>query len=315
MPQQILSFEKIKSSLSLQYLKSHLIKVFFAGDKEVGHGSVLVLDMVSYTASGQYQCRAGNIVHGEVTAAVSDLVSVQVSGAPEILTTGHTHISATASDNVELEVEYCSNPSASIEWTDGNGNILSEVSVTIIELDNACFAAKMLIPNVSPIQSGLYQVTVENEFGKLVQEFNLTVENDFLSLELLLATVLGFVLTILFLLFIIITLCQRQRRNVIKSEITSRASSESETYSRDNSSEELIFNTSPEPEPVYSQHDESEEFSNIYGFPRSAANGGSLRKDSMARKVCYDSAYIHINTNAYSYVSFDDVDKQISDIL
>ena len=92
---------------------------------------------------------------------------------------------------------------------------------------------------------------------------------------------------------------------------------ESETYSRDNSSEDLIYPPQPQMSPAMMGDRPSgeESFTDIYSFPRAANGGGSLRKGKLERKVFSECGYIHINTNAYSYVSFDDVDKQISNIL
>ena len=104
-------------------------------------------------------------------------------------------------------------------------------------------------------------------------------------------------------MFVVITLCRRHRAGLSQAETSSR-DTESETYSRDNSQEELLFN-------VKHLAGDHQSFDNIYSFPN---GGGSLRKSKQDRKV-YDNTYVRINTNSYSYVSYDDVDKQISNIL
>ena len=332
----------------------------------VGHGSVLQLDNVNYNHTGglfvtayiyvpnelclilfyitvnrllliinfiiivlgAYTCRAENVEFND-----GHMVTVEVRGGPTIINHSSkpiTHLAQTA-DNVEFQLEFCSNPRTDkIQWMDGYGNILSEssatVSFSIIELTDsnsnvACYQASLILLNVQTSFNGIYKIKVENEFGVVSQEFHLTVENNFLNLEILLATISGFILTILLLLFIIISLCQRQRQRDAESVVSSQET-DSETYSRDNSSEDLISNSNLEPkQPCLDSVSvescplrNSENFSTIYSFPR-AANGGSLRKGALERKVYNDSAYIHINTNAYSYVSFDDVDKQISNVL
>ena len=105
-------------------------------------------------------------------------------------------------------------------------------------------------------------------------------------------------------MFVVVSLCRQHWAGLSRAEISSR-DTESETYSRDNSGEELLGNIKP-------NSGEHQSFGNIYSFPN---GGGSLRKAKQERKVYHDNTYVHINTNSYSYVSYDDVDKQISNIL
>ena len=310
------------------------------GQQEVGRGSVLILDnnKNNYSLGGNYECRAGNIVRGQHRLHTGSVITLEVRGPP-ILLHQNKHISAEASslvspssgENVELRVDFCSNPKSEIQWTDGNGNILSEtgpgqpdVRVNIIELSDLCYASSLTLLNVdSSSHSDFYSIKLENELGTLTEEFRVVLAPHWLSAELVVASVSGLVLTALLLLFVMISLCRS--RSLAQADLESRGT-ESETYSRDNSSEDLIYPPQPPLSPALmearpcmrpaSGHPATEErFSDIYSFPRAANGGGSLRKGKLERKVFNECGYIHINTNAYSYVSFDDVDKQISNIL
>ena len=303
------------------------------GQQEVGRGSVLILDNNNnnYSLGGSYECRAGNIVRGQHRLHTGSVITLEVRGPP-ILLHQNKHISAEASslvsassgENVELRVDFCSNPKSEIQWTDGNGNILSEtgpgqpdVRVNIIELSDLCYASSLTLLNVdSSSHSDFYSIKLENEFGTLTEEFRVVLAPGWLSAELVVASVSGLVLTALLLMFVMISLCRS--RSLAHADLESRGT-ESETYSRDNSSEDLIYPPHPPLSPALrpaSGHQATEErFSDIYSFPRAANGGGSLRKGKLERKVFNECGYIHINTNAYSYVSFDDVDKQISNIL
>ena len=231
-------------------------------------------------------------------------------------------MSASPGENVEIRVEFCSNPKSEIQWTDGNGNILSEtgpgqpdVQVNIIELSDLCYASSLTLLNVdSASHSDFYSIKLENEFGTVTQEFTLLLSPiNWVTTEMMVATVSGFVMTLLLLLFVMISLCRS--RTLAESDLESRGT-ESETYSRDNSSEDLIYpQQMSQLRPASGLRAADDSFSDLYSLPRAANRGGSLRKAKLERKVFNECGYIHINTNAYSYVSFDDVDKQISNIL
>ena len=303
------------------------------GQQEVGRGSVLILDNnnnSNYSLGGSYECRAGNSVRGHHSLHTGSVITLEVRGPPILLHQNKNisaeeeslAMSASPGENVEIRVEFCSNPKSEIQWTDGNGNILSEtgpgqpdVQVNIIELSDLCYASSLTLLNVdSASHSDFYSIKLENEFGTLTQEFHLLLAPGWVTTELMVATASGFLMTLLLLLFVMISLCRS--RSLSESDLESRGT-ESETYSRDNSSDDLIYpqqpQMSPAPGPCMRPADES--FSDLYSFPRAANRGGSLRKAKLERKVFNECGYIHINTNAYSYVSFDDVDKQISNIL
>ena len=267
-------------------------------------------------------------VQGPPVIVISNTVDTSILSSIDTVNVGHQQ-----ADNVEFELDFCSNPPSDIRWNDGNENVLSapgqstvlsSATFSIIEShvngNVPCYSAKMFLPNVQSSQAGIYEIQIENEFGTVRQEFHLTIKDNLFNFEVLLATTSGFLLTILLLIFVIISLCQRRSSRQSETSGISKETDFESASSRDNSSsEELITPLPSESENLRynfsdASRDSSDDFSNIYGFPR-LANGGSLRKGSMERKSCYGSGYIHINTNAYSYVSFDDVDKQISNIL
>ena len=314
------------------------------GQEEVGRGSVLILDNNNnnYSLGGSYECRAGNIVRGQHRLHTGSVISLEVRGPPILLHQNknisaekteevRSLVSARSGENVELRVDFCSNPKSEIQWTDGNGNILSEtgpgqpdVRVNIIELSELCYASSLTLLNVdTSSHSDLYSIKLENEFGTLTEEWRVVLAPGWVSAELVVATCSGLAITLLLLLFVMISVCRS--RSLAQADLESRGT-ESETYSRDNSSEDLIYPQQPQMSPAVMEsrpwvrpapgHPASEEsFADIYSFPRAANGGGSLRKGKLERKVFNECGYIHINTNAYSYVSFDDVDKQISNIL
>ena len=282
--------------------------------EEVGRGPDLVIPSVSYSESGQYQCRARNTVGTDVTEISSRDIEVRVAGGPLVSAGVQTDLLAGHGDNVELRADYCSSPASKVSWTDGEGRLLSEDDGYIFSLEHRagpCYTAKLFILNVESFHNGVYMMRVENDIGTAEQEFRLSLQNDFHNFEVLVAISGGLILTVMVLMFVVMSFCHRQHVRLTQSEISSRET-ESETDSRDNSAEELLFNIKADTPLGVSSLDQSHKFNNVYSFP---LGGGSLRKSQQDRKVYHDSSYVHINTNSYSYVSYDDVDKQISNIL
>ena len=122
-------------------------------------------------------------------------------------------------------------------------------------------------------------------------------------------------MTIIIFLFIVFTVC--------KSRITSRdvesqiSGSISEAESRDNSSDELIYKrTDGRKSKLYQAVSiVDNNLDDLYNFPKSS-NCGSMRIKKTREDYFNPNNLIHVNTIDYSsYVSYDDIDKQISDIL
>ena len=282
----------------------------------VGRGEDLVIPSITYSQAGQYRCQAAKTGGGgsSVTEISSEDIRVEVRGGPIVNTGGHQSdmLEARLADNIELAVQYCSNPQSEVQWLDSQANILSPSQSEQFSLEPQpsagphCYTAKMFLLNVETFHNGGYTLRLENEFGSSEHQFkvSLSLRNDFLNFEVLVAISAGLILTVIVLMFVVIRLCRHHRAGLNKAEISSR-DTESETYSRDNSSEELLFN-------LNHHNGDHQNFGNIYSFPN---GGGSLRKAKQDRKVYLDNTYVHINTNSYSYVSYDDVDKQISNIL
>ena len=282
------------------------------GREVVGRGETLLLPSLTYRQAGLYRCQAANTAGGSERQEVSsEDIRVEVVGGPTVTTAAsQTHLRAGRGENIELTAEYCSHPQSSVQWLDGRANILQSSHSEIFSLEPQpeagphCYTAKMILLNVETFHNGGYTLRLENEFGTEDHQFKVSLRDDFLNFEVLVAISAGVIFTVIVLMFVVISLCRRHRAGLSRAETSSR-DTESETYSRDNSHEELLFNI----KHLAGEHRSSD---NIYSFPN---GGGSLRKSRQDRKVYHDNTYVHINTNSYSYVSYDDVDKQISNIL
>ena len=291
------------------------------GGRVVAHGAVLQLPRLGHADTGDYTCVAENTVRGAVTRDTWR-VTVEVRGPPVILGNYTAQLTAVRGARAELAVEFCSRPAAGARWLDEAGRLVAasaEVAFSVTQLRGAgeggCYVARMRLRSAQPRHSGLYTLELHNDLGSASRQLRVRVEDpaaSVLQLEVVVATSAGLLLTILVLLLVLASLCVRQARRLAQAEVESGAtlagSEVTATSSRNTSTEELLSVLLASSSPL------SPDTEDIYGFPR-AANRGSSRKDPVERKVFNDSGYIHINTNAYSYVSFDDVDKQISNIL
>ena len=290
------------------------------GGRVVAHGAVLQLPRLGHADTGDYTCVAENTVRGAVTRDTRR-VAVEVRGPPVILGNYTAQLTAERGARAELAVEFCSRPAAGARWLDEAGRPVAasaEVTFSVTQLRGAgeagCYVARMLVRSARPRHSGRYTLELHNDLGSVSRQLRVRVE-DTAAASVLVATSAGLLLTILLLLLVLASLCVRQARRLAQAEVESGVTltgsevTTSTSSSRNTSTEELLsvlLTSSASPL--------SRDTEDIYGFPR-AANRGSSRKDPVERKVFNDSGYIHINTNAYSYVSFDDVDKQISNIL
>lgn len=79
---------------------------------ERGRESRLVIDNVTYDYQGEYECRATNYINGQERTVASDLISLQVVGAPQVLRLNpamHT-VTVRKGDEASLSLVVCADP-------------------------------------------------------------------------------------------------------------------------------------------------------------------------------------------------------------
>ena len=289
--------------------------------QEVGEGKDLVMEGVSYADMGEYYCQASNQVRGETKEILSQPISVQVRGIPLIVSQTKQIKRLSEGEDVLVSVRFCSSPMPYISWRTEEGHILHDnhrrkFSVDEQELkESLCYVATLDINHAEAFDAGDYFLHLENEFGVTTEKISLEVVERFFSQEILIAICSGSLMTIIIFLFIVFTVCKsRIASRDVESQISG---SISEAESRDNSSDELIYKrTDGRKSKLYQAVSiVDNNLEDLYNFPKSS-NCGSMRIKKTREDYFNPNNLIHVNTIDYSsYVSYDDIDKQISDIL
>lgn len=80
---------------------------------ERGRESRLVIDNVTYDFQGEYECRASNFINGQERSTISDPISLQVVGAPQVLRApsfSDYQVSVKRGETASLTLVVCADP-------------------------------------------------------------------------------------------------------------------------------------------------------------------------------------------------------------
>ena len=85
-----------------------------------GYESSLIIQAAGFEHSGEFVCKARNIVKRVKNEVQSDLIRVSVKGSPQIIEFKSVNeIVVKSDDNVDIKVPFYSNPPPSIDWIIG----------------------------------------------------------------------------------------------------------------------------------------------------------------------------------------------------
>ena len=179
-----------------------------------GYESSLVIQAVGFEHSGEFVCKARNIVKRVKKEVQSDLIRVSVKGSPQILEFKSVNeIVVKSGDNVDIKVPFCSNPPPSIDWIIGlAGQAKNMISLTggtrygrftaDIERDDGtghCYHALLRIMGAHPADSNTYILEIENDEGGVKKNVKFSVIDDSPKTEFLIAIIVGSIITLLLL--------------------------------------------------------------------------------------------------------------------
>ena len=150
----------------------------------VGRTRNLELLNIGYRESGEYICRASNIIDDEERVTESEIVKVKVEGQPELLDAEPKIVSGVG-DDVVMSVLLCSDPPPDINtWQWGGGMVLSagaQVDRYRAEMEphpslDQCYHSKLIIARADQQDSKEYVVRAENDRGMDMVSMMLLVE-------------------------------------------------------------------------------------------------------------------------------------------
>ncbi|XP_037897007.1 irregular chiasm C-roughest protein isoform X2 [Glossina fuscipes] len=179
---------------------------------ERGHEPRLVVDNVTYDYQGEYECRATNYINGQERVAISEPVSLQVVGAPQILRlhpSMHTVLTRRG-DAATLTFIVCADPRPQrIAWEWGSLRLDAGSATDRFRADDLlqdaredCYLSTLHIHHTNEHDARPYYLVVENERGSDRHAIQLNVEEP-LEMSYLLGTAGGCLAAI----FILICLC------------------------------------------------------------------------------------------------------------
>uniref|UniRef100_A0A1B0AC74 Ig-like domain-containing protein n=1 Tax=Glossina pallidipes TaxID=7398 RepID=A0A1B0AC74_GLOPL len=179
---------------------------------ERGHEPRLVIDNVTYDYQGEYECRAANYINGQERVAISEPVSLQVVGAPQILRlhpSMHTVLTRRG-DAATLTFIVCADPRPQrVAWEWGSLRLDAGSATDRFRADDLlqdaredCYLSTLHIHHTNEHDARPYYLVVENERGSDRHAIQLNVEEP-LEMSYLLGIAGGCLAAI----FILICLC------------------------------------------------------------------------------------------------------------
>ncbi|KAH8292457.1 hypothetical protein KR054_010297, partial [Drosophila jambulina] len=156
---------------------------------ERGFESRLVIDNVTYEYQGEYECRATSYINGQERVAVSDPVSLQVVGAPQVLRLHpslHT-VSVKRGEAASLTMVVCADPRPiRVAWEWGSLRLEAGSGIDRFRADDVqpdtredCYLSTLHILHTDEHDSRPYYLVVENERGTDRHAIHLIVEGTF----------------------------------------------------------------------------------------------------------------------------------------
>ncbi|XP_045463992.1 hemicentin-2 isoform X2 [Harmonia axyridis] len=141
---------------------------------ERSRDSKLYISNVTYDYQGEYTCRVRNIINGEERIEISEPITLQVHGAPQVLRHSSVpEIFVEKGENAILSMVVCADPRPRIiawEWGSLRLEAGSEmgryrVENIIQEQREDCYKTTLHIRDVSATDSRAYYLSVENDSG------------------------------------------------------------------------------------------------------------------------------------------------------
>ncbi|XP_055848314.1 hemicentin-2 isoform X1 [Episyrphus balteatus] len=169
---------------------------------ERGNEARLVIDNVTYDYQGEYECRATSYINGQERTVVSEPVSLQVVGAPQVLRLNPSmhSVSVKKGDSATLSLVVCADPRPHrVAWEWGSLRLEAGAGVAdrfradevIQDSREDCYLATLHITKTDEHDSRPYYLVVENDRGIDRHAIHLNVEGTFAAEPLEMSYLMG----------------------------------------------------------------------------------------------------------------------------
>ncbi|XP_071040751.1 irregular chiasm C-roughest protein isoform X2 [Parasteatoda tepidariorum] len=187
-----------------------------------GNTAVLHILNVTYQYQGQYVCEASNMINGHPYKSTSSEITLDVTGAPQVLTdTARTkkRVVVEKDEDAIIAVYFCSDPSprrtywewGSIKLDSGEGHI-RYIAENLHNDDGArdCYEARLIVRGVDGSDSRKYTLNVENERGSEAFAVLLEVREP-VAMSVVIGIVVGCIILLLIITLVILYLLKAER--------------------------------------------------------------------------------------------------------
>lgn len=260
-----------------------------------GNTALLQIPNVTYQYQGQYVCEATNEINGRTHKATSAEISLDVTGAPQVLTdTARTkkRVVVEKDEDAVIAVYFCSDPSprrtywewGSLKLESGDDHI-RYVAESLHNDDGQkdCYEARLIVRGVDGSDSRKYTLNVENERGSETFAVLLEVREP-VAVSVVIGIVVGCIILLVIITLVILYLLKAERMCFNRRRFRPENDSDGES----GRSGELIHNGRPRqgaipPDALYSasKKDESNSversfYENVQHNQNDNQNSGSL---------------------------------------
>ncbi|KAG8201035.1 hypothetical protein JTE90_002711 [Oedothorax gibbosus] len=187
-----------------------------------GKSASLHIHNVTYQFQGQYVCEATNVINGHHYKDTSHEITLDVTGAPQVLTdTARTkpRVVVEKDEDAVIAVYFCSDPSprrsfwewGSIKLESGEAHVryIAE-ALHYDEGAKDCYEARLIVRGVDGTDSRKYTLNVENERGSETFAVALEVREP-VAMSVVIGIVVGCIILLLIITLVILYLLKAER--------------------------------------------------------------------------------------------------------
>lgn len=190
--------------------------------QERGRNATLFIHNVTYTFQGIYKCVASNIINNSKAEDESEEVTLDVTGAPQILkdmAKTPEKVVIEKDEDAFIIIFFCSDPTPQRTFWEWGSQKLDAgkahdkyVAEPIIqdEVQHDCYQARLIVQKADGSDSRKYTLNIENEKGRESHAVSLKVREP-VSLSVVIGIVVGCIILFIIIILVIIYLLRAEK--------------------------------------------------------------------------------------------------------